>query len=720
LHLPFDPEGPTVGSSNVQPVQSIRPTFKTLLLAGLVILVIMKLMQLLELGCDNTVCHRNGYAYGARLFLGSMALAWAGRLFVLFMADPSQPQPRLRLFTSIAIGLTATMTYVYARSWFNHMALDVPITRWEVFGLLAALAAAWHFKPKSPGWAVESAESSNQQIWFDLALLLALCILIAGRELPREILLSSDPDFHGFIGKQIQRFGGVPFNQHDWGPQSFNYPAGSGVTLFAWYLVGGLDPRDALAALPLLFTFLGALVVAESLIGDLKQSAQRLIILSTSVLLTAAGLLYPLYQEYAHMEGSARQLSILFVALFMVLAMDHFKSPRSKGYGHLVLPAMLIGILMGLNPANVVIPGILLFASMVHGIVNKDFKALKLPIVLLGGVLLALLDPYYHTLLGIAKQARIDTVIYADKLVIKDLASIAKDTTDMWVSNLSGFAHDLSVLLAELEPPLFLILFGFFAVCAIAFGARPRFNKANLLYGVSFALVFYLVYGFSLALTDDRRFFLLSPYIFFSMSQFKAMLLVWLAALAVKKVIDSGRPLLWGVAASALLILPALTLIRDTQTMLLFPRQAYCGAFECVKLDDRVLLRKFEKMVKNGDFRSPSGKTPKVLLANWLFHSEIETWIFPVSGGRLYPYMDLLPAAFYYYQGDIDYSTRSYLDHVCEHFDRPWLLSKGIQYIFLPSDRKEACVDGMEGLVSSEDIVLQEGNAYLLKLKPGP
>ena len=699
---------------------SIRPTLKTLLLAGMTVIVGLKLMQMLELGCDNTLCHRNGYIYGARLLIGSLVLAWVGRLYVLFTADPTQPKPGFRLFTSIAIGLTAAMTYVYARSWLNHAIVDIPITRWEVFGWLTALAGAWRYRARHSTGAVGSPTNAQQTLWGDLALLLTLCILIAGRELPREILLSSDPDFHGFIGKQIQRFGGVPYHQHDWGSQSFNYPAGSGVTSYVWYLVGGLDPRDSLAALPLLFTFLGALVVAESLAINLRRAPQRLIILGASVLLTAAGLLYPLYNEYAHMEGSARQLSILFVALFMVLALNHFKSPSNPDNRPLLLPAMLIGILMALNPANLVIPGILLFASMVHGLIGKDIRSLKLPLILLLGMFFAMLDPYYRTVLGIAKQARIDTVIYADKLIIKDPAAILRDTGEIWLGNLGGFAHDLSVLLAELNPPLFLILFLFFSVCAIAYGARPHFGKANAFYWAAFALVFYLVYGFALALTDDRRFFLLAPYIFFSMSQFKAMLLIWLAALSVKSVIESGRPLVLAVGASALLIATAYALIRDVQKMMLFPRQAYCGAFDCVKLDDRVLLRKMEKMVKNGEFRTASGAVPKVLLPNWLSHSEIETWIFPVSGGRLYPNMELLPAAFYYYQGDIDYSTRSYIDHVCEHLDRPWLLSKGIQYIFLPSERADACVAGMDELPASEEVILKEGNAYLLRFKTTP
>jgi hypothetical protein len=97
-----------------------------------------------------------------------------------------------------------------------------------------------------------------------------------------------------------------------------------------------------------------------------------------------------------------------------------------------------------------------------------------------------------------------------------------------------------------------------------------------------------------------------------------------------------------------------------------------------------------------------------------------ETWIFPVTSARILPYHDVLPAAFYYFQGDTEFGAASYRARVCEKFDRRWLRSKGIAYVYLPTGRENACMQGMEDLVRTEITVLRQGNAYLLRLRPEP
>ena len=699
----------------------IRPTIKTLLLATLVFTVVLTVMKALDLGCNNLICHKDGYIYGARLIMASLILAWLGRLCLVFLENPKKD---FQLFTSIATGLVVLMTYVFVRSLFNQIAVNIPISRLEFFSILLAMTgAAKYFQSPQPPQTTSTEDKQHKKISiaFALAILFALCILIADRELPRELLLSSDPDFHGFFGLQVERFGGVPYNQHEWGPQGFNYPAGSGVILFIWKLIGGVDQRDSLSVLPTLFTFLASLVIVESLIPHIQKPSQRTLIFISAIALTAAGLLFPLYDEYVHMEGSARQLSILFVALFMRFAISGFICHEKSSFKDLILPTLLVFLLMVLNPANIVIPGALVFALFIVGLTSKkpDFK---LFFILIIGLLLAALDPYYHNLVGIAKEARVDTVIYAPSLIIKSLPEVLHQTVYLWLHSLGHFAHDFSVLLAESGTPLFLDIALFYAVFAFIFVERNIFkiNKYAIAGLAAFIISLYLFYGFAIALTDDRRYFLLSPYIFFSLSQYKAMFLVLFLTWIVKKLIATEKNLIWTVASVILLVFSVKLLVRSEQGMFLVPRKGYCGPFDCVMLDDRVLLRRFEKLVKTGQFKMDDGRTPKVLLPNWVSQSEIETWVFPVSGARLYPYMKVLPAAFYYYHGDVDYSTQSYLAHVCDRFDRSWLLSKNIQYVFLPANREKACFAGMESLLKTEEVVLREGKAYLLKLRPVP
>lgn len=76
-----------------------------------------------------------------------------------------------------------------------------------------------------------------------------------------------------------------------------------------------------------------------------------------------------------------------------------------------------------------------------------------------------------------------------------------------------------------------------------------------------------------------------------------------------------------------------------------------------------------------------------------------------------------VPLAFYYYQGDDDYTTENYVNHVCNTLDREWLRSEHIRYVFLPADRSTACLASMEALRATERVVASSGNSYLLELR---
>ena len=53
-------------------------------------------------------------------------------------------------------------------------------------------------------------------------------------------------------------------------------------------------------------------------------------------------------------------------------------------------------------------------------------------------------------------------------------------------------------------------------------------------------------------------------------------------------------------------------------------------------------------------------------------------------------------------------------DHQQTEFVR--LARHRIGYVFLPENRTQACISGMESLITSERIVFQAGDAYLLEL----
>jgi hypothetical protein len=165
------------------------------------------------------------------------------------------------------------------------------------------------------------------------------------------------------------------------------------------------------------------------------------------------------------------------------------------------------------------------------------------------------------------------------------------------------------------------------------------------------------------------------------------------------------------------LIIPTKMLIRNNQVFNFNPRQAYCGSMGCLGDDDRKLLEKFEVLVSKKLLQNDMNERAKVLIPNSIFQSSLEKWIFPVSSARVLPHYNVLPAAFYYYQGSTSYSTDSYDKHVCQVLDRKWLASQGIDYLYLPADRGVACIAGMDDLIKTEEVILRIGNAYLLKFR---
>jgi hypothetical protein len=328
-----------------------------------------------------------------------------------------------------------------------------------------------------------------------------------------------------------------------------------------------------------------------------------------------------------------------------------------------------------------------------------------------------LLDPYFQNMLNIVEHARTDTVGYADSFVIKPWSQIASDTLRIWTHGARANLWDLSNLLFESRYPVFLSLLSLFAASlwVVKRGAWPT----SAFWWALSALVLsaYLVYGLSKSLIDDRRFYLLAPYIHFNMAQFKALLLVLLASCVVAHLAAARKHRLLLIGVAVALYLPVHQMVRSHQDMLLDPRRDYCGANGCLPEGDLRLLKRLELMAAAGELQIADQATPKVLLANAVTQMGIETWVFPLSSARIFPFYDILPAAFFYYQGDVDYSTRSYQERVCDRLDRLWLHSKGIAYIYLPSAREGACIQGMEGLIRSETVVAREGDAYLLRLK---
>lgn len=691
------------------------PVFKTLLLAALLTWVLGRVLKVMALGCVPSRCSAAGWAYGAELFLGAVILAAVGGVFLSHVRREASVTCRVpRLFTSLGTGLVLLMAYVYARSLFNHLVWPVPVSRMELFCVCAVVAVGglgvrWLHAPRHVPvvWQV---------LLLDVLLLLLLCVVVADRELPRAINLSSDPDQHVFFAMQIERLGGVPFHLGDWGPLDFNYPSGSGVLLFVWHQITGLDFLNLVVILPVLFSFVAALVIVDSVGSGTERPAGRAVLQLAALALTAAALMFPLYREYFHLEGTARQMSILPAALFLAFVVLHVRPGNESATERILLPALLIFVLTVLNPANVVLPVVALAAMWLYGWLAGARRA-YLVLVLLMALPLLFMDPYFQGLVGWLKRGPVEGLVYDARFGMKSMPQMVTDAWATWTGDASTIWRELAVLFGETGRPVFLTFFLVYLVAAVIAHRRWRLGRAGWWSLLLFVLGMYAAFGLARSLLDDQRFFLLAPYIFFNMTQYKALLLVMLLVLALKAVTRWPMGALWAAAAAVPLVFLLMAQVRGEQAMYLAPRKDYCGAFGCLADSDKRLLLAFEEKHRRGEFPRVDGHLPRVLLPNAPMRTEHEFWVLPVSSGRVLPYFDVLPAAFYYYQGEPYYGAATYQARICERLDREWLHARRIEYVYLPSDRARACLAGMEQLSQTEEVILKEGDAYLLKLR---
>lgn len=696
-------------------LESRAPWWRWLLITGLLLWVLVKLLKHMHLGCASSRCAASGFAFGLPLFGGALALAVVGGAFLSLMR--SEPRPSEfgpRLFTAVGAGLVLLVVYVFVRSLFNHLVWSQPVSRWEVWGVGAGVVLAALWRQAGSGRAGPS-RTTWQALLQDGLWLLLLCVVIADRELPRAVNLSSDPDLHVFFATQIERLGGVPFHQAAWGPLDFNYPAGSGVVMFIWQQLTGLGYLQLMPVLGILFAYLAALVVAETMAPDETRAWRRGVLRVAVLGLTAAAFLFPLYREYFHQEGGARQLAMLPAALFVAVAVAEWRGASWDRMERSVLVGLLLFVLAVLNPAHVVLPLVALAVLWVLALSQRRGGTRLVTAVVLG-LGMVLMEPYYQGTLGWLDRGAAEGVAYAERFVVKPWPALLEGIWATWTNEAPTLAREMAILFGETGRPLFLTYLLVYAVVLVIVTRHWRIGRPAWVALLLLLVGVYLAFGLSRSLLDDRRFFLLAPYVFFNMTQFKALLLTALLAVIVLRV---GRwpivgPVLMVVAAAALTV-PVMLEVRAGQPMYLAPRKDYCGAFDCPPPEDLRLLRALEERVKVGDFQREDGAVSRVLLPNAPMHTEHEAWVLPVSSARVFPYSDTLPAAFYYFQGEPFYGTASYYARVCERLDRDWLRAQRIDYVFLPSRREPACVAGMEELIRSEEVVLQDGNAYLLR-----
>ena len=677
-----------------------------------VFLIALIVLKALGVGCDNFSCSLRAVAFGFQLFLGALCFIVVGALANSVICNDGRCSSP-RVFYWLLLGQALAFVYVYLRSAINHAGLKVPITSSELFFLVVLSLTLLIIRGKC--FLPQRLLTTRRGGWIaaELAVLAAVCVVTADRELPRVVLLSSDPDQHAFFGKQILVLGAIPAW---WEAESFKYPAGSGVLTFLWSSLGFLDPKNSLAALPTLQSFFAALLLGECVAVVRRRQIERVSILLFALGLNGAGFVLSYYDIHAHFEGTARLMSIGAASLLFTSALRQLYGNKRFSRSFYIATALALFMLGCLNPVSVL--GGVIVAGVLFVIVSiADRRMWALGLVGFIGLPALFLDPYYQSLVaaGSVGHPVIEVNGNLRQIGFRELVLSIWRPSTWWLINLTD---RLGMLLAAKQLPIFFLLTLIFSVPIVTCYDRILIRIKVFLF-VATVLVFATVISLALLpLESDRNLYLIPPYLVFTIGQYKVLALIGLALLAIHAFCVKERNIFKQIVLMILLVVITAIIVRSTQVHSLKPRYQYCGSLGCAAEADILALEKFRVILTEKIENSTLDvRNSKVLLPNSMEDFGREFWIFPVAGARLAPFvLPVLPAFFYGY-GDPSFSTTNYRDKVCKNFDRKWLKERGVRFVFLPADRTRACISGMEDMISSEIVIISEKDSFVIELR---
>lgn len=538
---------------------------------------------------------------------------------------------RLPFPQAVGFGQCVLFAYVLLRSGLNHLlGLDLPITWIEL--ILICLIPKVSFK-------------------IPWAFLLGLFVFCQ-RELPRELMLSSDPDQHAFFAKQLLDFGFLPLDRGLWGEQGFNYPGGFAVLNFIWAKLSFCDPRDIVTIQPYIQFLLAIFLFSKDRLPGFL------------LLLVFTFVPYGYLENNYHLEGTGRLSSIFLLSLCLI-------TPKSgkEWFAVLVAPIMLFII----NPPFGVLSGALVGVKLI-----KNLKFI--PLIFCLGLVLIYCDPYFRS--RISGDLNEATLIETDQ---KPLA--LNDYSTNFLSKRSlNLTKDMIFKNGYFTLPLWAL--GLFILVLLALN---RSEGLNLLWqGGMIVLSFIFFQPLFSILGSNPSYFLLEPYLLDSGKLLFLLLLI-----------KGAGTILSSIKLSAIhLALAFLLMFIPDQTK---PRFSYCGAAGCLTRDDKKVIEYMAQHISDKNLRVLIPNAPVMVFNR-------EKWLFPWGGVRALPFETDIPLAFFYFQGDSDYSYENYKKNVCEELNIEWLKSEKIKYIFIPSDKGGTCIRG------GGEVLFKSGDAKFVKV----
>ena len=563
-------------------------------------------------------------------------------------------------------------------------------------------------------------------------------------ELPREIMLSSDPDLHAFWAQQISRIGEVPWNQGLWGSDRFAYPTGFAVLNYLWTAFSGLPVQVIVTAQPMIQAQLSLALLAWTayhLCGGHDTSSRNGGYVLGFVLLMAmyyTFLPFGYQNNHFHLEGAGRLSATLLSATCLCFGVVFVKALLTSSVSvsdaarYMFFVGCSITLLGLINPSAVMIPSCFVACSVTAYLIFSRpqsvlSKSLALVVFSVPLIQLVFADPYYFDILtGLLDPASSDNPAVPTGMNLSgSLASNAESFIKEPVTAIGNF-FTLDLLSAEATWRIFA---GATAALALSWiWSWFRWKRIELTDLILFILipVTWVLYSLllvpaaqSLAAHPHGR--LLSPYLTQSLQQNMFNLLGLVIAILITRISTLSR---WWVSVFTVLALlhPMYKMSVSSAMVTVTPRYGYAGSMGDLTADDQRVIEYIEGFSRTTLAKYPhlnARTVPKILIPNDPIIINQEHWLFSFGGSRVLPLRDTLPVAFFYSQGDPKlFSWDAYKKYVCQGLNRSWMATKNIRYVFIPSQIAGSCAAALRRQVHPDDVIFQSGDAMFAKILP--
>lgn len=589
---------------------------------------------------------------------------------------------RYRMGHQLVVGQLAIISYYYVRSfacrwgWRGVSGAEL----WILVGL-ALLACLVFHRHRLTGHYLANAWRRYWAIY--IALPAVFVTVFCFTELPRDVMLSSDPDDHAAWAHIVAQAGAVP-----WQPEPLKYPAGFSSLNAVYMQLGGMRATTVVSIQPLLQWLICLLVMIESALASLAAEGRRRrrmthpVTLFFVLLLVMTYLAYSFQKERYHHEGLGRLCTIAMLSFVFSFALAKIMGQvRVIGAGALLRLALVlritVAILVLFNPASgmisaVIVEGLLLFC-LLGRLGWKSVLGWAAAMLVYAGVFL---DPYY-ALAGQGLGAGTDAPLDAPTGVSVDSAAVWRilKSTFLPIAECTWFRTDMFRSWGSQY---------FAMVCAVFLIAMRRTKPLLLSLGLALAAwaICNILVGVFALYVADRPGVLLLRYTRDNGQQFLYLFLVYMLGVTTMLVLSAKKrvPLFLALAVA---VSPAL-FDRNTRNYFAKRRCKLASSMGDPTANDRLVVQRIREFGERADRASGRGKDRILVMANFTVINDVAEYLFSFGGARLLIYETPFPLAFYYHLGPPDFSLENYAAHVRDYLDIPWLVERGIHYIYIP------------------------------------